>query len=126
MSRDEAWVEAAAARAEAAVPEPWSVIRVEPDPEYKKLEEFLVGFGEPSILPSGRKWFENDSSMIGNEATAAFMAASRTDVPRLCRELLAAWRRETMLRETLGTYSEGEYLLAMRCISILMEREVAG
>ena len=86
------WAIEAGKRAEAATEGPWILERLEPDGEYRKEVEWLVGMAwhpvESPVRPNAGFWDE-DSSVL-NEADAAFIAAARTDMPRI----LAAWTED--------------------------------
>lgn len=90
MNRDEAWVEAALALAEAATPGPWVL-----KPLNGKEQRFdVVGKG----AKVAKTYTRFNGSVPGDPV---FIAASRTDVPRLCRELLASWAETKRLRGAL-------------------------
>lgn len=96
MSRDEAWVEEAAARAEAATKGPW-VYSYMPVREHC-VRGHMVTAGWFTIPSCTDSQGHGDGALpIYEKADAAFIAASRDDVPRLCRELLASWEREVAL-----------------------------
>jgi len=71
------------ALADAATEGPWTLVELEPDGKNRRDTEWMVGFRRE---PSGR-WWDEDSSLMHDPQTPAFIAASREAVPRLIADL---------------------------------------
>ena len=103
MKRNVARVEAAAARAEAATPEPWWVRTEKETGELGSVLSTWIDAVEARVGDIVR--WEDDYGNPHMPADATFMAAARSDVPWLCDELRNAWvvadELEAMLRQEL-------------------------